>query len=303
MKRKLLIILGFLIVIPLLVLIVRLIITSTIPKQGVLKVSTNVAARVFIENKDIGKTPLEQKIDAGDYAIRLVPETSDQNITSWQGRVFINKDTLTYINRDLSESELTSAGEQLWIEKISGNGSELSMLSIPDGANIILDDQPKGVTPLTLTDVTPGDHSLVVTSPGFEPRTAKITLTPGYKVVASFSLAISPSQLSTPQTMPSEEASSSASIVEPTPIEAASPAPSPTKTAVSNATAGTTVEILDTPVGFLRVREEPSTASEELGRVNPGETYEVIEKQGTWYKISFDGNEGWISSQYAKEVE
>jgi len=59
---------------------------------------------------------------------------------------------------------------------------------------------------------------------------------------------------------------------------------------------------LDTPTGFLRVRDGNSIGSLEIGRVNPGETYEILNEKNGWYEIQFDDEKkGWISSQYAKK--
>ena len=68
----------------------------------------------------------------------------------------------------------------------------------------------------------------------------------------------------------------------------------------------TMVEILSTPTGFLRVRAEPSTAATEVSQVKPGERFAFIEENETkdWFKIEYEkGEEGWVSSQYAKKVE
>ena len=63
-----------------------------------------------------------------------------------------------------------------------------------------------------------------------------------------------------------------------------------------------TITIQETPTGFLRVRKEPTVSSEEIGRVNPGETFTLIEEKTGWYKIELkDKQEGWVSSQYAKK--
>ncbi len=62
------------------------------------------------------------------------------------------------------------------------------------------------------------------------------------------------------------------------------------------------VTIDETPVGFLRVRSTPSTAGTEVGRVNPGETFEYSQTQNGWYKITLsDGEEGWVSGEYVSE--
>ena len=64
--------------------------------------------------------------------------------------------------------------------------------------------------------------------------------------------------------------------------------------------------ILNTPTGFLRVREEPTISSLEIGRVKPQEEYELIEEGDGWFKIKVippAGGDivGWVSSQYSKK--
>jgi len=63
---------------------------------------------------------------------------------------------------------------------------------------------------------------------------------------------------------------------------------------------------LSTPTGFLRVRSEPSTAGEEVAQVDPGDRFPYLEtdEDTGWFKIEYeDGEEGWVSNQYAKKVE
>ena len=66
------------------------------------------------------------------------------------------------------------------------------------------------------------------------------------------------------------------------------------------------VEILQTDTGFLRVRENPSTLGKEIRQVRPGESYSLLDIDGKtgWFKIELeDGTVGWISNQYAREIE
>ncbi len=51
----------------------------------------------------------------------------------------------------------------------------------------------------------------------------------------------------------------------------------------------------------INVRESTDTQSKSLGQVNKGEVYKVLEidtskKTFYWYKIDFDGKEGWVAS-------
>lgn len=62
------------------------------------------------------------------------------------------------------------------------------------------------------------------------------------------------------------------------------------------------VKIAPTPTGFLNVRSSPSTSSSVVDKVNPGETYDLLEEQSGWYKIKLPSGQGWVSSQYAKKI-
>ncbi|MEK7065590.1 MAG: PEGA domain-containing protein, partial [Patescibacteria group bacterium] len=244
--------------------------------NGELRVDSQPTASVFLDNKHIGRSPYKDKVAAGEYTIKLTPESTVDSPASWQGRVIIGSNLLTYVNATLSDSELTSAVDVLWLEKISGRSSEISVTTNPDGATLLVDNETKGVTPLSVSDVPAGDHTLTVTSPGFAPRTLKIKTTAGYRLIVTVKLALSGEPLPTPEISPEPTISGT-----PTPTKkiTGTPKPTPTKTATDSATMPDPkkpfVTIKDTPVGFLRVRKEPSTSSEELGRVNPGEKYHI----------------------------
>lgn len=293
MKRKV----GFLVIFVVITLIifgaVRLL-GSRAPKEGELRVDATPTVSVFLDNKHIGRTPLREKVTAGEYTIRLVAESTTGDVAPWQAKISVGTNLLTYINAVLSESELSSAVDVLWLEKSVVGKPELSVITNPDGASVVLDDVTKGITPLTISDMTAGDHALTVTSPGFLTRTMKVKLTAGYKLIVSMKLALS---------------AGGVPPVEATPAATTLTVPTPTLKSGTSATSSATpqkpyVTIKDTPTGFLRVRMEPSTAATEAGRVNPGEKYHLFTQQTGWYQISYDGtNKGWISAQYADKVE
>ena len=64
------------------------------------------------------------------------------------------------------------------------------------------------------------------------------------------------------------------------------------------------VIIKDTPTGWLNAREGPGTNHEQFTRVNPQETYELLEESGRWYKIKLSEEQaGWIYAAYADKIE
>ncbi len=220
MRRKFFFLIGLVGFIILIVGVVKFI--GSAPKQGVLKVNSVPPASIFLDNKHIGRTPFEDKVTAGDYTIKIVPDASSESLASWQGKITVAPGALTYVNRDLSASELSSAGEMLWLEKITSNKSELSVTTIPDGATILLDDENKGITPVAISSVAPADHTIAITSSGFTPRSVKVKTPAGYKLNALIQLALFTGNANAP-------------AASPTATLAASPTP-----AVAGASTGTT---------------------------------------------------------------
>jgi len=249
---------------------------------GQLKIVSSPTASIFINNVVIGKTPYYEKYRIGEYIIKLIPEGTATETASWQGKINIYKNSLTYVNRELGSSDINSAGEILTVTKMdhspkSANLGEVYIETEPQGAIVNLDNDEKGIAPLMLEDVPQGEHELSVFMPGFFRRTLKINVESGLRVNASFKLAIDQSQSS--KVKENKEATPSAEI---------------------KTSSGNSVTVKDTPTGWLRVREEPSVDATEAARVNPGDKFSLIEEKSNWYKIEYEkGKFGWISAEYA----
>ena len=300
MRRKIIFLLLLLLLIAGAIGLIR-VMTGGRGGTGELRVDSQPTVSIFLDNKHIGRSPYKDKVASGEYTMKLTPEATTEAPASWQGRVIVGANLLTYVNATLSDSELTSAVDVLWLEKIGSRASEISVTTNPDGATLLIDNETRGVTPISLGDIAAGDHTLTVTSPGFAPRSLKIKTTAGFRLIVTVKLALSGEPIPTPSI--EEETTGT-----PTPTSRLTGTPTPTKTATSSATQPDPqkpfVTINDTPVGFLRVRKEPTTSSEEVGRVNPGEKYHIEDEQSGWYQILYSGsNEGWISGQYATKTE
>lgn len=261
---------------------------------GRMKIVSSPGASVFVNNSIIGKTPYEDKYKVGEYILKLIPEGTSTDTASWSGKVSVYKNAMTYVNRELGSSDITSAGEIFTTQKMAappknGNYGEIYIETEPQGAIVTLDNDEKGIAPLILQDVLRGDHEISVFMPGFFRRTQKVNVDPGFRVNASFKLAIDQSQTSV-NTAPKKEASDSAKT-----------------------DAGSYVTIDDNPQGWLRVREDASVDATEAAKVKPGEKYEFLDEKSGWYKIRYNDNkdglvsgeftEGWVSSEYSKKTE
>ncbi len=223
---------------------------------GGLRVVSTPTASVFLGDKLLGRTPFEDKVNSGDYIVKLIPEGTKEPTSTWQGKVMVNSGVLTFVNRELGSTDLNSAGEILTLEKISEKDAQIAVLSNPDAATVALDGQEKGSSPLVIRNLSVGDHDITISSPGFNTRTIKVRTTEGYKLTASFQLAVGSGSEATDSGTTKEGEEGTPQIL-----------------------------IKDTPVGFLRVRTEPTTESTEAAQVKPGEKYPFLDEQEGWFKI------------------
>ncbi len=252
-------------------------------KEGRLQVFSRPSAAVFVDNVMKGNTPYVNTFKEGEYLLKIVPDGVATSAASWQKKISIFSGALTYVDVQLESTDISTWADLYWLTKLGGfsSASGLTIETEPSGALLYIDNDEKGVSPLTLENVSQGSHELSVFMPGFSRRSKKINISPGFQLHGYIKLALDPSQ------------KSQYSIIEPSPIATAS--------ALVKEPANT-VRILDTPTGWLRVRNEPTLEGSESARVNPGQRFELLEEQAGWYKIKIDSAvQGWISSQYAEK--
>lgn len=233
--------------------------------QAGLKVRSNQVAEVFLDAKRLGKTPYENGgLRSGDYTLKLSTETAN-----WETKLHLSAGVFTIANRNFAATEASSSAEVLTLDV----GEGLTVLSTPGGASIIVDDKEVGATPFTTREISPGAHQLTITRSGYVPKTIPMNINPNYKLTAQVWLAQEQAVL--PETASaSESAKNKLNIT------------------------------ISSPTGWLRVRQGAGTSFAEIGRVNNGEKYQVQEEQDDWAKIKLDsGEEGWVSTQYAKKEQ
>lgn len=249
--------------------------------KGALQVTSKPQSDVYLNGKLIGTTPVckcDQKdmIGIGKYSLRLVPK--DNNLPPYEEKIDINNSTLTVVDKTFGEESSSSV---ITLSPIRDKkDAQLMVISSPDNSDISLDDNPAGKTPLLLKNLTESDHEIQISKVGYIEKILRIRTTKGLLLKAI--VYLSPNSSSSSSSLPTFELT-----------------PTPTFTPTTSAAK---VLILDTPTGFLRVRSSSSASTSEVGRVTPGETYDVLEEDTGWYKIKLEnGIIGWISSQYAQK--
>lgn len=243
--------------------------------KGALQVTTTPKSKVFLNGNQVGVTPLclceaNQMVNVGEYTLKVVPEMG--NLDPFEEKITISKSILTVVDRVFGPGA-TSEGSVITLSPLDADAVEVLVLSLPDKANVFMDSSAVGFTPLLLKNITASDHEIKLTKEGFRDKIIRIRTVSGYKLSATVYLGVGANT--------------------PTPSPSSSPSATPKPAQVT---------ILQTPTGFLRVRAEASIGAAEVGRVNPGETYELVSEQGEWYSIRLsNGTVGWISSQYAQK--
>lgn len=302
MKKKVVFLL-LLILITIVGISIHVFVMTKVKKRfGNLVVNTVPDGTVFVNSNAEGRTPLTIELAPGKYKVKIIPNSLDPERVEkaampWEGEVEIIDGVDTFVRRQLEESENESSGEVVALVRsqntLEKNKGEVQVKSVPSGAIISIDGQDLGVTPDNFVNITQGVHDISVHLTRFKRRSIQVQVLEGYATVVEFTLGIDPDFEKNYPFGAAFEASSSATLPS---VPKITREPTPTKIPEK-------IEILDTPTGFLRVRLDPSLSGKEISQVKPGETYPYISEENGWVKIKLtDGNEGWVKSEYVKEV-
>lgn len=273
----------FLIALPpllsILVFVAGLFLLNKSPGKGALQVTSSPSGKVYLNGKLVGDTPLckcdqENMIEEGEYVVKIVPK--EGNFEQFEQKIRINPSVLTVVDRTFGQGSF-SQGSIITLSNIPNKKEvQLSVLSFPDKAQVYLDNNLVGVSPVLVKNVTQSDHEIKLTKDGYKDKIIRIKTVAGYRLEAIVFMGVNP-----------DFSSSTSATITPTPTSS----PSASK-----------VVILDTPTGFLRVRETDSISSVQIGTVNPGEKLDFVSEKEGWFQIKLaDGKIGWISSQYSKK--
>jgi hypothetical protein len=232
---------------------------------------------IYLADKELGKTPLKnQSITPGKYTIRLMPE--DKTLAPYETTVSLESAASTVISRSFGETLLDSSGYSLSLIPDKANEATLSIVSDPDTGSLTIDGVPSGFTPLSKRSVSPGNHEVVVGTPGFAEQKISVIAVTGFNLVVSVKLKSEPISLTPPSPSPSStvvDASSSAQAnvlpsSTPTPNPKSSPSSMPSTTpAKPYVTVSNSADVVS--AGGLNVRKEPNSSASSLGKADVGE--------------------------------
>ncbi len=244
-------------------------------KKSGLEIISYPAAKVYINNKETGSTPYKNlNLKPGDNEVKLVVGTRE-----WKKTVELQNNINTVINWQFGDNEGGSSGYILYLEKTGDKKASLLVNATPNKSTIKIDGEVKGLSPLKVSELNDGDRQLTISYVGHKDINVFMKAISGYQLIVNAKLA--------------EEKNKVEQVVEP-------------KNEANNSELsvdqGQKVKIKETETGWLKVRELNSSSSKEVTRVNPGESYPLLDEKNDWYKISLGNRgEGWISASYAEK--
>jgi hypothetical protein len=132
---------------------------------GIVKFHSKPDGCDFILNgREIGSTP-----DSGTLILYTIPrgyyqvEARKPGYTTIKDQLYIDDNAVTTYRVDLKPSPLGS----------------LEVKSLPDGANIFLDNRNVGITPLTIDDVPVGEHSVIIRKDEYQDWSVNVSVLGG----------------------------------------------------------------------------------------------------------------------------
>jgi CRISPR/Cas system-associated exonuclease Cas4 (RecB family) len=137
--------------------------TTQSPQNGTITITTiPPGASVTVDGIPNGVTPVViSGVLPGTHGVTL----SSEGYEDWNYMVSVRPAQTSEINAVL-------------VVKKENTGS-LAVITEPTGAEISVDGIFKGVSPVTITGLTPTTHNVVITLKGYSPATTNISITPG----------------------------------------------------------------------------------------------------------------------------
>lgn len=265
--------------------------------------------QVYLDDLHLGQTPIQRSdLKPGSYRLKLDP---GNGTTLYEGTIRLHKGTVSTVLWSFSGAQPTGTGQILELEPLpSKSRAELSVITVPEGSTVQLNNTTYGLSPVILDEAEAGQYSLTLNAVGHVKKTIAVRIEAGHRLHVFSRLERSADSLGSPLPATGSSdvnATDSALLAPPTTSPTATGSPSPTPrtsgTTGTNTLSPPYLTVKETGTGWLRVRETASATGAELARVDVGTTHPVEQVQNGWYEIEYEpGKTGWVSGQYVEYV-
>ena len=278
-RKKILILFGGLLLIFFFALSIKIFVLDKQNSSGSLQIDAIPRSKIFLNDAEVGQTPyLGENLKPGEFKLKL---------GSWETKVKVSPNQLTYVSRGLGSDLDDSAGQILFLEKLPSNSTELTVVSDPDGATVTIDSLPKGQTSLLLRDLPLGDRIITISKDGFADQVVRSKMVAGFRLNAIVKLK----KINTPLNL-----RPTADLIATTSGQVAGA----TTSAATNSQILTKpyITVRDNPLGFLKVHSGPDFFAPVTGKIYPGEKYSLAAQSDNWAKIKWATGTGWVWEDY-----
>lgn len=269
-------------------------------KAGLQVTSAEIPSSVFIDDQYLDKTPLINKeLKPGDYILKI--QADDPKYASYESKVSLQKGLLTVVTWKAGIRPEFGGGVVYEMEKSEDkNKSQLSLISIPDRAIVSIDGKEKDFAPFLIENISPGHHEFEVSLPSYESQKHTINVLEGYRMLVSVKLA---KQNYVQDVLKETDEESSVAKALEDEEKKASDSASINKIITDSRVLIKSTKFFVEDEEVLRVRDKLGSGK-EIGFAKVGQEYKYLdETKSNWHKINFEGEEGWISGEYAKLIE
>jgi len=247
---------------------------SLLPQKAGIEIMSYPTAKVIIDGKDAGMTPYRNNsMKPGSAEIKL-----STNEVSWTKKIELINGVNTVIDREIGKTEKENSGYLLTLESTGDkNKTGLMINAIPDKATVSINGEILGRTPLRIEEIGEGEKQVSISLPRHKTIIVLVRAIRGYQVVIE------------------------ADLKEEIPVNIERKTDEEISSQPSSNLIKRTIKIKETETGWLRVRGQPNGQSAEIGRVNPGVVYEVLDERDGYYEIEIGSEKtGWILAKYAE---
>lgn len=235
-------------------------------KKAMIRVESEPESGVWVDGTYVGSTPVEHEVDASDATLKVVPKDNSSGYLPYETRLSLTPHTKTIVRRFFNVNPELSSNQILSFKKTVTNEPFLTIVTNPTSAQIFIDNAYVGTSPLKVRQSIAA-HEVLVIKEGYRAVNIQLKGVATYETIASLDL-------------PREDVKAELSVSKPTQF----------------------VTILDTPTGFLNVRENPTLLAKDIARVSPGREYPLkgYTEKKDWLEIKLNASQsGWIKTQFA----
>jgi hypothetical protein len=276
-----------------------------------IQINTNdIPSNIFLNDTHVGKSALvERNLKPGIYSLKIHPD--DPSYVPYETTITLHRGVMTIVAWKPGTKPELSGGVIYELEPLNSKSTEVSFVTIPDGAIIQFAGKEKEFAPYVFTDVQPGHVEFEVTLPSYEVQKHTIDIIPGHRMHISVKLAklrSADEELMGEGIPNASDSGSPANLATGSAQATQSAQLKPGPSIAPPASASGIVKInptgyFDQGIEVLRVRSLPGSGV-EIGVTPVGSTLPYMkETQAGWLKVWFNGQLGWVSGQYAEVTQ